>query len=61
MLFRSAQPPHKMVVYYELMETTKEYMRSLLPVKPEWLTEVAPHFHKKGDIEEEKKMPKERR
>lgn len=55
-----ANPPHKMVVYYELMETTKEYMRSLLPVDPKWLTEVAPHFHKKGEIEEEKKMPKNR-
>jgi pre-mRNA-splicing factor ATP-dependent RNA helicase DHX16 len=51
-----------MLVYYELVQTTKEYMRSCLPIKAEWLTEVAPHFHKKKDIEEleEKKMPKGR-
>ena len=55
-----ANPPHKMVVFYELMETTKEYMRSLLPIDPKWLTELAPHFHKKGDIEEERRMPKGR-
>lgn len=57
-----SNPPIKMVVYYELVQTTKEYMRSCLPIKAEWLTEVAPHFHKKKDIEEleEKKMPKGR-
>ena len=57
-----ANPPIKMLVYYELVQTTKEYMRSCLPIKAEWLTEVAPHFHKKKDIEEleERKMPKGR-
>ncbi|POS83960.1 P-loop containing nucleoside triphosphate hydrolase [Erysiphe pulchra] len=57
-----SNPPIKMVVYYELVQTTKEYMRSCLPIKPEWLHEVAPHFHKKKDLEalEQKKMPKMR-
>ncbi|KFX91791.1 hypothetical protein O988_07579 [Pseudogymnoascus sp. VKM F-3808] len=57
-----ANPPIKMVVYYELVQTTKEYMRSCLPIKAEWLTEAAPHFHKKKDLEEleERKMPKGR-
>lgn len=55
-------PPEKMVVYFELVQTTKEYMRSVMPIEPRWLTELAPHFHKKKDIEamEEKKMPKQR-
>jgi pre-mRNA-splicing factor ATP-dependent RNA helicase DHX16 len=55
-------PPVKMVIYYELVQTTKEYMRSCLPIKPEWLHEAAPHFHKKKDLDEleEKKMPKNR-
>lgn len=55
-------PPVKMVIYYELVQTTKEYMRSCLPIKPEWLHEAAPHFHKKKDLEalEERKMPKGR-
>lgn len=57
-----SNPPIKMVVYYELVQTTKEYMRSCLPIKPEWLHEAAPHFHKKKDLEalEERKMPKDR-
>jgi pre-mRNA-splicing factor ATP-dependent RNA helicase DHX16 len=57
-----SNPPVKMVVYYELVQTTKEYMRSCLPIKSEWLVEVAPHFHKKKELEEmeERKMPKGR-
>lgn len=41
----------KYVVYYELVLTTKEYVRSVLEIKPEWLTQVAPHFFKKSDLE----------
>lgn len=54
--------PVKTLIYHELVQTTKEYMRSCLPIKPEWLHEAAPHFHKKKDLEalEEKKMPKDR-
>ncbi|TPX06883.1 uncharacterized protein E0L32_002379 [Thyridium curvatum] len=59
----SSDPPPKMVIYYELVQTTKEYMRSCIPIEPKWLSELAPHFHKKKDVEalEEKKMPKDRR
>ncbi|PQE05689.1 hypothetical protein CJF31_00004429 [Rutstroemia sp. NJR-2017a BVV2] len=55
-----SNPPIKMVVYYELVQTTKEYMRSCMPIKSEWLHEAAPHFHKKKDLEalEDRKMPK---
>ena len=58
----SVDPPEKMVVYFELVQTTKEYMRSVIPVEARWLAELAPHFHKKKDMEalEEKKMPKQR-
>lgn len=56
------QPP-KMLVYYELVETSKQYMRNCMPVKSEWLSEVAPHYHKQKDLVEleDKKVPKERR
>ncbi|CAJ2502391.1 Uu.00g097850.m01.CDS01 [Anthostomella pinea] len=55
-----SDPPEKTVIYFELVLTTKEYMRSCLPIKPQWLNEVAPHFHKKKDLDqlEEKKLPK---
>merc|ERR1712098_161229 len=37
-------------------------MDSNPPIKPEWLHEAAPHFHKKKDLDalEDKKMPKSR-
>ncbi|KAG6168130.1 hypothetical protein E4U11_006040 [Claviceps purpurea] len=58
----AVDPPEKMVIYFELVQTTKEYMRGVIPIETKWLAELAPHFHKKKDIEamEEKKMPKQR-
>ena len=51
-------PPPRVVIYFELVQTTKEYMRSCMPIEAKWLSELAPHFHKKKDVEamEEKKM-----
>ncbi|KAJ5232743.1 hypothetical protein N7468_005699 [Penicillium chermesinum] len=51
------------VIYFELVLTSKEYMRSNMPLKVEWLTEVAPHYYKKKDLESlgldrDRKMPK---
>ncbi|KAJ9301499.1 hypothetical protein DTO271G3_1634 [Paecilomyces variotii] len=51
----------KWVIYHELVLTSKEYMRSNMPLQPEWLVEVAPHYHKKKDLETlglDKKVPK---
>ncbi|KAI1816322.1 P-loop containing nucleoside triphosphate hydrolase protein [Poronia punctata] len=55
-----SDPPEKTIIYYELVLTNKEYMRSCMPIRPQWLNEVAPHFHKKKDVEEleKKKLPK---
>lgn len=39
------------VLYYELVLTSKEYMRSNMPIQPEWLVEAAPHFYKSKDLE----------
>jgi pre-mRNA-splicing factor ATP-dependent RNA helicase DHX16 len=43
----------KWVVYFELVLTTKEFMRSIIEIKPEWLLEIAPHYYKKSDLEDE--------
>lgn len=51
----------KWVIFFELVMTSKEYMRGNLPITPEWLVEVAPHFHKKGELDGlgvDRKMPK---
>jgi pre-mRNA-splicing factor ATP-dependent RNA helicase DHX16 len=50
------------LVYFELAFTTKEFMRQVAPIKPEWLIEIAPHYYQQSDVEDEKskKMPKSR-
>jgi pre-mRNA-splicing factor ATP-dependent RNA helicase DHX16 len=51
----------KWTIYHELVLTSKEYMRSCMPLKPEWLMEVAPHYYKKKDLETlgvERKVPR---
>jgi pre-mRNA-splicing factor ATP-dependent RNA helicase DHX16 len=51
----------KWVIYYELVLTSKEYMRNILPLNPDHLVEVAPHYHKKKDLETlglDKKVPR---
>jgi pre-mRNA-splicing factor ATP-dependent RNA helicase DHX16 len=53
----------KWCIYAELVATTKEYIRSVLPIQPEWLVEVAPHMHTESSIAklgDNKRMPKER-
>ncbi|KAL1692869.1 pre-mRNA splicing factor [Schizophyllum commune] len=56
------QPPVRAVLYYELVMTSKSYMRQVMEIKPSWLLEVAPHYFKPADLEQlatgDKKMPK---
>ncbi|KAF2835159.1 P-loop containing nucleoside triphosphate hydrolase protein [Patellaria atrata CBS 101060] len=54
--------PPKWLLYYELVMTSKEFMRSVCPLEPAVLVEVAPHYHKMKDLEKlgmDRKMPKE--
>ncbi|KAL8529450.1 hypothetical protein ACS0TY_006761 [Phlomoides rotata] len=55
-----AQLLPRWVVYHELVLTTKEYMRQVTELKPEWLLEIAPHFYREKDVEDvaSKKMPR---
>ena len=54
--------PPKIVLFYELMETSKFYMRGVMTTKAEYLAELAPHYHKKKDMEEleDRKKPRSR-
>ncbi|KAI9635247.1 P-loop containing nucleoside triphosphate hydrolase protein [Dioszegia hungarica] len=60
------QPPPRFILYYELVLTSKEYMRQCMPIEGSWLAELAPHVFKKSEIEammgsaSKVKMPKER-
>lgn len=57
--FINGQAP-KCVCYYELVLTTKEYMRCVMACESKWLLELAPHYFKSSELEdlEKKKMPK---
>ncbi|XP_065874840.1 pre-mRNA-splicing factor ATP-dependent RNA helicase DEAH1-like [Euphorbia lathyris] len=48
------------VIYHELVLTTKEYMRQVSELKPEWLVEIAPHYYQLKDVEDpaSNKMPR---
>lgn len=55
-----AQVLPRWVVYHELVLTTKEYMRQVIELKPEWLVEIAPHYYQLKDVEDSstKKKPR---
>lgn len=56
----AAESPPPWLMYHELAFTTKEYMRMILPIKGEWLAEIAPHYYTVNEVEDtrSKKMPK---
>ena len=51
----------KWVVYHELVFTSKEFMRQIVEIKPDWLIELAPHFYQTKDIEETTNRPSKNR
>ncbi|CEG75130.1 Putative Pre-mRNA-splicing factor ATP-dependent RNA helicase DHX16 [Rhizopus microsporus] len=56
------QKKPKWIIYFELVLTSKEYMRQVMEIEPNWLLEVAPHYYKESDLDnlnDKKKMPKQ--
>ena len=53
--------PPKWLCFHELAFTTKEYMRMVFPIQPEWLVEVAPHYYEQSQLIDSRKhkMPKQ--
>lgn len=51
------------VSYNELVLTTKEFMRCVVEIRPEWLLDIAPHYYKSKELEDvaAKKMPRTRK
>ncbi|KAL8278191.1 hypothetical protein RQP46_009364 [Phenoliferia psychrophenolica] len=45
------QPPPKVILWFELVMTSREYARQVMEIKSEWLLEVAPHFFSPKDLE----------
>jgi pre-mRNA-splicing factor ATP-dependent RNA helicase DHX16 len=62
----SCYPPDrrpKTLVYSELINSSREFMRNVMPIDPAWLSECAPHYFSKKELEEmgtNRKMPKEK-
>lgn len=55
-LFQSAP---RWILYHEIVETTRAYLRNVTEIEPRWLIEIAPHVFKQSNVEEAtKKMPK---
>ena len=59
-LFQQEVPP-RWLIFHELVLTSKEFMRNVIEIESQWLVEIAPHYYKPKDIEDEKskKMPKQ--
>ena len=49
------------VLYHELVQTTKEYMREVISIDPKWLVEYAPAFYKFSDPTKLSKFKKNQR
>uniref|UniRef100_A0A7E4ZXY9 RNA helicase n=1 Tax=Panagrellus redivivus TaxID=6233 RepID=A0A7E4ZXY9_PANRE len=46
------EDPPRWVMYYELVMTTKEFMREVIDVDPRWLSKIAPHYYKSNELED---------
>lgn len=51
------KPPPKLLLYHELVLTSKEYMRNCMLVQSEWLQELAPHYFSDKDLESVSSKP----
>ena len=58
-LFKDEDRP-RWILFHELAFTSKEFMRMCIPIKSQWLVEIAPHFYKAKELEDSttRKMPK---
>jgi pre-mRNA-splicing factor ATP-dependent RNA helicase DHX16 len=48
------------IIYYQIVATTRDFMREVIIIESSWINEVAPHFYKSQDLESmaKKKLPK---
>ena len=48
--------PPDIVVYSEVIQTTKQYMRDVLSIEQKWLTELAPHYYEYKETDKMKEI-----
>ena len=44
------------VVFHEVLQTNKDYMRDLTVIEPSWLYELAPHYYQYGTVSSQQKI-----
>lgn len=49
-------PPPRFLCYYELIETSKNFLRQVMEIQPAWLMEVARHFFSRDDLHDDSKQ-----
>jgi len=45
-----AEKPPRWVIYNEVIQTSKYYMRDVTAIESAWLLELAPHFYQQGTV-----------
>lgn len=45
------KPPPKLILYHELVLTSKEFMRNCMLIDEKWLNELAPHYYSNKDLD----------
>lgn len=48
------KPPPKLILYHELVLTSKEYMRNCMIIEEKWLQELAPHYYGTKELDSTK-------
>ncbi|WFD27228.1 RNA helicase [Malassezia nana] len=46
-------PPPRYLCYYELVETSRHFMRQVMEIRPAWLTLVAPHYFAPDEVRDD--------
>ncbi|EDV25961.1 uncharacterized protein TRIADDRAFT_24419, partial [Trichoplax adhaerens] len=44
------EEPPKWVIFHEVLQTKKDYMRDITVIEPSWLYELAPHYYEYGTV-----------
>ncbi|CAH2355664.1 pre-mRNA-splicing factor ATP-dependent RNA helicase-like protein Prp2p [[Candida] railenensis] len=47
----SQKPPPKLLLYHELVLTSKEFMRNCMTIDVSWLGELAPHYYNEKELD----------
>ena len=54
-------PQPRFLCYYELVETSKNFMRQVMEIQSEWLIEVARHYFSRDDVQDNTKLQRMQR